>query len=633
MNLVLENIKSIKKENIENLIQKFWDHLNEHGFEVGDSQIRAWKDCLIFLEDMFEKSSEIKDSLYIGFEYLLPFEGGRRPDVILFFANKIVVLEFKAKEIYEESDIEQAIGYREDLKNYHKETYLNNLEVETYLVLTNENAKPEIVNGIEVLTAENINEVLKIEELQPMSKEKVIDWCDSKYEPAPNVIDATLRLFKEGNLPYIKNIAEGDIEKAVKKVKSIIHNNEVSYKGKSLVFVSGVPGAGKTLVALKTLYDYNNYKYEKYNIPLSAVYLSGNGPLVNVLCTQLDNIHDVEENSFVRNAMLSKRGKNIGKTFIRGVRSFKSSYLGNNIVPDFNVIFFDEAQRAWDQEKMGSYNISEPEGLLSVGNKIFNKKGNATIVCFIGDGQVIHEGEEKGIELWIEALKKNQDWKLHIPSKYKDEFKVKNRIEVNDELFLDVSIRNNFIDVSKFTEAILDMNTVIAKEELLKMKEKGFSIRLTRNFDHCKSIIKEQCEINKILTYGMLISSKANVYKMKDILNNQKFNSFIKDTDAGRWFLKESKNLTTAASEFACQGLELDYPIVCFGGDYFIQGGEFKVDRGVLAKYKDKFYVFNTIVKNIYRVLLTRSRKGMIIFIPDMRELDETYEYFEKIVL
>ncbi|WFD09738.1 DNA/RNA helicase domain-containing protein [Tepidibacter hydrothermalis] len=610
------SINKFLSKNKKDLVNQLKEFVEYNNFEVDEKQIFAWNDCCNFLEKIFDQLSEKSKNVYLAFEYLLPFEGGRRPDVLLFIKDKIFILEFKNKINYEPSDIEQAIGYREDIKNFHEQTYKNNLEVISYLVLTKKDAKYTEDRGVKILTEDNFLQVISLDMEEAMAEKKVKEWLKSKYEPLPSVIEATLRLFKQGNLPYIKNIQEGELEETIKFIKRLINNNETKDKCKNIVFVSGVPGSGKTLVALKTLYDYNLYKYNTYKEKLSAIYLSGNGPLVSVLQEQLTNV---------------KVNESIGKTYIKEVIKFKKEYLNNRIIPPYNVIMFDEAQRAWDKEQMGRYNISEPEGLLSVGNKIYNEKENINIVCFIGDGQVIHVGEEVGIDLWIEALKKFNDWNVYIPTNYKKEFSsIPNAIE-KKELYLDTSIRNNFIDISEFIEAILDGNVNVAKKELDKLKEQGYILRISRNYEACKAFLNKKVKEQSNITYGILLSSKANSIKAKEYLNNRGFSNYIKNSEAGNWFLNESKNLQKGASEFVCQGLEIDYPLVCFTGEYYFYKMKWCIDESTFDENDNKFKDFEAIMQNIYRVLLSRSRKGMILYIPETIILDETYELFKEI--
>lgn len=572
MSGLIYNLSEINNENKNDIINKLKSYTEEKGFEVEDAQIVAWKACLEFLIYQYSiilNNNKDYDVTCI-LEYFLPLEGGRRPDVIMLFKEKIIILEFKNKESYKEDDISQAIGYREDIFNYHKYTRDNNLKVESYLVLTKGNINDNI-NNLQILNKDNFTKEIDFKVLTPLDKVQAYNFINSPYEPLPDILSATYNLFKNGELPYIQSIEDGDIEKAYTNLKKIVFNNMRSNHGKNIVFISGVPGSGKTLVALKFLYNYNKYIQREKIKEIGAIYLSGNGPLVNVLENQIDDA-------------LGRNG--IGKAYIKGAIKFKRDYMNNHKVPDYNVILFDEAQRAWDEEKMNSKGLSEPKALIEICDKIYASKGNVTLVCFIGEGQSIHEGEEKGIKLWVDALKNRRDYDVYLPDKFRYEFNEIGGLNIVDDLHLDTSIRNNFIDISKFIESVLNCNIKEAKDELDIIKSKGFVIKLSRDFDKCKDYIREI--ENKNLKYGMLISSKVkdeNMNNMKNALNNNSFTSYIDSKDAGKWFLEDCTKMKIAASEFACQGLEIDLPIAVFGGDYYINNNKFIFDIDKLKKY------------------------------------------------
>lgn len=586
-------------------------HIEDKGLEVGDSQILAWEDCYEFLNVQLRS---IGSKLTMLFEYVLPQENNRRPDVILFAGQKIIVLEFKMKDIYKPKDIEQAIGYREDIKNFHEFTVKNNLHVNAFLVLTKSENKNVIrENGLEILSKENFRD--KICPLINTSGGEidVNEWGKSLYAPHPNIIEATQDLFLKGKLPYIKSIAKGDISKAVESVKKLILSNETDQK-KRIIFLSGVPGAGKTLVGLKSVYDYNKYNYENKKEPIKSIYLSGNGPLVNVLQTQLSNdkVNTIE-----------------GKAYICGMINYKKEYLETDKVPNQTFLVFDEAQRAWDQEKMRK-SYSEAQALLKIGDKIYNKFNHITILCLFGEGQAIHTGEEKGMKLWIDALSNNQDWEVYIPEKYNSLFEGICNTSIDKNLYLDTSIRTNFVDISKWIENVLMVDTDKSKKELEKLKEIGFKIRVTRDFDKLKRIMPSYKEKYNH-KYGLIVSSKVEPQKLKSITNNICKTSFLDNNQAGKWFIEDCVKLKQAASEFLCQGLEIDMPIVVFGGDYLIENNKWTIAQNVYYKNKDKYNSFENIINSIYRVLLSRGKKGMILYIPNGKEFDETFSFFENI--
>ncbi|WP_408956257.1 DNA/RNA helicase domain-containing protein [Natroniella sp. ANB-PHB2] len=607
-------------------LDKFQNELkcfvSEHlGFKVNDEQMIAWQNCYQFLKKQLKRLIEIDEDysqLSLAFEYSLPMEGGRRPDVLLFSKRKVVILEFKRKESYNYNDLEQLIGYQRDIKNYHHQTNKQNLEIISYLVLTKGVKNYASQDGIKILTANNfVTEISKLN-LNPAWEENVVKWLNSEYQPLPNIVEATLELFEKKELPEIKNIEEGQIAEAVDYLKEIIHLNEIKNKQKNLVFVTGVPGSGKTLAALKVLYDYNRYKYSKDKKPLAAIYLSGNGPLISVLQNILDNeIKELGEN---------------GKAYVRSMYSYKREHMNNSKPPLENVVIFDEAQRAWDEKKMGS-NYSEADFLLKAGNKIYRTKGSATIICFIGEGQAIHTGEEEEIKLWQRSLNKKgiNQWHLYTPPKYEELFNNAETVKVDQRLNLDYSIRSHFIDTNLWIESLLKGDLISAREHLAEMHQKGFILRITRSFTEGKEFIKQKEVGDQGISYGLLISSKVWDKNIRKYINNGRYQgSYMQSEEVGNWFREESKKFQKGASEFACQGLELDYPIVCFGGDYYYDGSQWKIDSQAVKYHGNKYNDFPEIMKNIYRVLLSRARKGMVIYLPKFKQLDNTYDFLVK---
>ncbi len=590
---------------------------NDLDLKVGEEQIIAWKDSYSFLREGFERLIQVNpkyNRLYIAFEYAVPMEGSRRPDLLLFSKDKVILFQFKRKSNYSYDDIEQVIGFKRDLSNYHKETNKQGLEVISYLVLTRAITDYGSQDGVKILNKDNFVEELNSLNLVSSNKELVEEWLKSDYEALLSIMKATLNLFEEGELPEIKSIEEGEIKETIDYLKEIIYHNEVRYKQKNLVFVTGMPGSGKTLAALKVLYDYNKYKLEQYRKPLSAIYLSRNGPLTSLLQSILDD-------------GLGELGET-GKSYVRSMRSYKYEHMNNPKVPLENVVIFDEAQRAWGEKRMKE-NDSEADVLLKTGHKIYRNQGNVTIICFIGVGEVIYTGEEEGIRLWQKALSKRgiNDWNVYSPLKYKNLFSDAVSVTMDKRLNLDCSIRSHFIDTSLWIESLLESNFDKARKAIRDMYQQGLIIRVSRDFERIKKFIKKKEAANKEISYGLVVSSKARDKDIKYKINGGRyFGSFMKPNEVGQWFRGENKDLTKGASEFACQGLELDYPLVCFGGDYYYNGREWEIEESIERYNSSKYKDFAKIIENIYRVLLSRARKGMVLYIPKIDRLDKTYQ-------
>jgi len=324
---------------------------------------------------------------------------------------------------------------------------------------------------------------------------------------------------------------------------------------------------------------------------------------------------------------IGELGKN-AKLYLRSMGSYKYEHMNNPKVPLENVIVFDDAQRAWDEQKMKD-NESEADVILKIGQKIYRSQENVTIICFIGEGQAIHTGEEEGINIWKKSISKRgiNDWNIYCPPKYEKVFANAVSVTIDKRLNLDYSIRSLFIDTSLWIESLLDSNFDSAREALKEMYQKGFLLRVTRDFERAKEFIKKKEEKNKDISYGLLISSKARDKEVKYKINGGRyFGSFMELDEIGQWFRGKNKKFEQGASEFACQGLELDYPIVCFGGDYYYNGEVWEIEKNIRRYNSSKYQDFTQIIENIYRVLLSRARKGMLIYIPEMDRLDKTYQ-------
>lgn len=590
----VSEICQLSQDEILNEIQTYMSGKNAL---VEGSQVKSWQDCICFLQDEL-KGLELNRELSLIFEYELPFEGGRRPDVILLSENKCLILEFKRKNKVLLKDQEQAIHYREDIKNYHHETNNMKVEVAACLVITETD---EVFTDylLPVLTITTFKEYVAtfFSREVALSPQLVTQWLDSKYEPLRNMLVASKNLFETGELPQINRIKDSEITDALMCIDEVVKDSNAR---KAIVFVNGVPGSGKTLVGLKATYQY-------LLPPLKSIYLSGNGPLVNVL-----------------QGTLSATNRREGRVAVREMYSFKREYQSGQRIPENQFIVFDEAQRAWDEKKMKGR--SEPHVLLDIADHIAKTKGKVTLLCLIGEGQSIHDGEESGMQLWQEALAKHEGWRVytshHFEGLHGDQI-------IKNELFLDTSIRNNFNDVHPMVQAILSGDLSNSQLEYKRLQKQGYVLRIVRNYQQLPGIVKKLRETAPSDHTGLFISSKVPNLMLSKIFPANFKGSFVNKNDAYKWYTKDSYLLTTAASEFLSQGLESEWPIVCFGGDYYLDQGKWMIAKNVSQKNNKKYQDFSVIMENIYRVLLTRSRKGMFLYIPRMPQLEEVYQFFK----
>ena len=346
--------------------------------------------------------------------------------------------------------------------------------------------------------------------------------------------------------------------------------------------MTGVPGSGKTLVGLQLVYTLDNLD-EKIN----GVFLSGNGPLVEVLKHAL--------------------GKG-SKSFVQPVHNFLKEYGGNaNLIPHENIWIYDEAQRAWDSEqvlaKRGHEN-SEPDDFIALGDRI---NSWSLIIGLVGEGQSIHIGEESGLKLWKNAITRSeQNWRIFCPEKLENTFSESNTV-FHNELDLTKTLRSHIAeDVALWVEKLIDGNSSFANELSDEIRNQGFELYITRDL-----------ELGKLYAIGPEFGID------NDFMTTRRFKG-------GPWF-NDSPNSTTSccalnsvATEFQCQGLELDLPIVCWGDDLLWEDNWKTFSKR--SKAKDP----HTLRLNSYRVLLSRGRDGMVIFVPPIKKLDSTYEFLVK---
>lgn len=420
--------------------------------------------------------------------------------------------------------------------------------------------------------------------------------------------------------------------------------------------MTGVPGAGKTLVGL-------NVAVQQFNQNDLAVYLSGNQPLVDVLTEALarDKKRQEEEKNPQKRYKLTDARRDV-KTFIQIVHHYRNTSLNKIKRPIQNgvleidpnkvkkyqndgysevehVAIFDEAQRAWTQQQLANwlarrqgvkdFPMSEPEFLIWSLNL---REDWAVIICLVGGGQEINTGEA-GISEWLRAINKDfSNWNVFISDRLTDKEYASDeidkllqnnvRVTKKSDLHLAVSMRSFRAEqLSDFVHALLDSNVAKAQELYGELKDK-YPIILTRSLDKAKEWLKQQKRGSE--RYGMLVSSQAQRLRLLSI-------DVRCQPDTVHWFLddiddiRSSLFLEDAASEFDVQGLELDWTCIVWDGDlrrenntwgnYSFTGSKW---LNIRSEDRKSFQI------NAYRVLLTRARQGMIICVPEGNPEDST---------
>jgi hypothetical protein len=568
-------------------------------FNAAGSQIEAWLEEIDLLKRSFRDLSIARPTCLewsVVLEFELPLEGGRRPDVIVLGPNKIFVLEFKQDPILQRSSLDQVAAYARDLAEYHSQSH--GIEVVPLLIPTRTIDKSEIRDVVTVISPDKIAPFLdSVEESEPINLGL---WLSGDYAPLPTLIAAAKMIFNNERLPAIKRAESYGVAKAVLRLREIVRDAEVNSQ-RSLAFVSGVPGAGKTLVGLQ-------FVYEESNQDTQAIFLSGNGPLVEVL----------------RDALKSK-------AFVSDLHAFIKTYGTTSKIPKQHIIVFDEAQRAWDASNMmlkKGVSYSEPELLVAIGERIPNW---TALVGLIGHGQEIHTGEEAGIPGWFDAIQSKlatSTWKVFAPPRFTKDFPNRSITEC-EELDLNHSLRSKQAEyLHDWVQSLLTGNLSEASRISQRIWLQNFPIFITRNLSEAKQYVSARFEGESSKRYGIVASSKDRILPKYGIANGFHETKQVKNA---KWYNNDLGepgsccNLEEVVTEFGCQGLELDMAIVAWGNDYLWDGTQWLMRKmRTRVPQQDP----HQLRLNSYRVLLTRSREGLVIFIPPDVEFDQTEHAF-----
>lgn len=649
-----------------------------NSFDLVDLQRNAWLYEITFLKNFLRNES----FGHIIFEYSIP-RLGKRIDAILLLHGIVFVLEFKvgAKE-YLRQDLEQVWDYALDLKNFHEAS--RNLTIVPILVATDADSA-SVSKAVSQYDDQVFEPILSNAESLPLIIAQFVGeystdndlsrWVFSRYMPTPTIIQAASSLYLNHSVADItKTEASGEnLQRTSEFVMNVIDHSRANGE-KSICFVTGVPGAGKTLVGLNIAVR----QFEKKDL---AVYLSGNQPLVDVLSEALardKKRQEEERNPNVRYTLTEAR-RNV-KSFIQIVHHYRDATLTKLKKPIVNgvleidptkvdkhkddgysevehVAIFDEAQRAWTKTHLANwlnrkkgiadFPMSEPEFLIWSLNL---REDWAVVVCLVGGGQEINTGEA-GIGEWLRAINARfPDWNVFISDQLtgkeyaegelEDLLQANDNVERSTNLHLAVSMRSFRAEqLSNFVHHVLEGNVAQAQSLFATLKDK-YPIVITRDLNAAKNWLRKQKRGTE--RYGMVVSSQAQRLRPLAIDVRCK-------PDTVHWFLdditdiRSSLFLEDAASEFDIQGLELDWTCLVWDGDLrrkndTWQNFSFTGNKWLNIRSEErKAYQINA-----YRVLLTRARQGMVICVPEGNPEDATrqpefyngtYEYFKQIGL
>ncbi len=648
----------------------------ENSFDLVDLQRDAWKYEIKLLKKLLTTETEGQ----ILFEYSIP-RLGKRIDVTLLLKGIVFVLEFKVgAEAYHRQDLEQVWDYALDLKNFHEAS--RDLTIAPILVATDAPDSSTVqelslyddqVFEPILCNADGLAGVIAKLAQGHANNADLSQWAYSRYMPTPTIIQAASSLYLNHSVEEItRSEATGEnLKRTSDFVMRVIEHSQANHE-KSICFVTGVPGAGKTLIGL-------NIAVRQFQKKSLAVYLSGNQPLVSVLSEALarDKKRQEEERNPGVRYNLSTARRDV-KSFIQIVHHYRNETLTKLKRPICDgileidpikmkkhredgyaevehVAIFDEAQRAWTKQQLANwlkrkqnipdFPMSEPEFLIWSLNL---RQDWSVIVCLVGGGQEINTGEA-GIGEWLRAINtKFPSWNVFISDQLTEKeyaegelenlLKVNPRIERSQDLHLAVSMRSFRAEqLSNFVHFLLKGNEAKARELFSTLVGK-YPIVITRSLDKAKKWLRQHKRGTE--RYGMVVSSQAQRLRPLAIDVRCK-------PDTVHWFLddvtdiRSSQFLEDAASEFDVQGLELDWTCLVWDGDlrwqhstwgnYSFKGNKW---QNVNSQERRAYQI------NAYRVLLTRARQGMVLCIPEGNPDDATrlpkfyngtYEYLKKI--
>jgi hypothetical protein len=617
-------------------------------FPVETPQRNAWIAEIDILKRVL---CPYRDSGKLYFEYSIP-RLGKRIDVVILIGPVIFVLEFKVGEKeFASHAIDQVWDYALDLKNFHEGSH--EPPIAPILIATGaanpvpclgttrqtDNLLLPIRSNGETL-ADVLRQVLEFVDAPTMDP---VRWEAGRYYPTPTIIEAAMALYNGHSVTDIsrRDADAINLTRTSQAISQIIRSSKANSR-KSICFVTGVPGAGKTLVGLNIA-----TKHIDKNTDLYSVFLSGNGPLVAILREALARDKVRHEQECGRKLKKGEARSRV-KAFIQNVHHFRDDCLIDSANPPIeHVALFDEAQRAWNLEqtsafmlrkkKRPNFNQSEPEFLVSC---LDRHRDWAVVVCLVGGGQEINTGEA-GISEWIDSLIRSYpEWDIHVSSRLTDSeydagsvlkrIESREGVQIHDELHLAVSLRSFRTEhVSLLVKEILDLDEQKARVTLGRIG-KRFPIALTRDLRKAKQWLKDQARGSE--RYGIVVSSQAQRLKPHAI-------DVKSPMDPIHWFLDDKEDVRSSyyledvATEFQIQGLELDWACVTWDADFrYTQDGwehwSFCGDRWKRIRRPER-QVYH---KNAYRVLLTRARQGMVIVVPEGDLCDRTRrpEYYDE---
>jgi hypothetical protein len=601
-----------------------------HRHDLEENQKGAWLQQINILRGSLKDTPDFT----VYFEFSIP-RMGKRADAVVVIGDCIFVIEFKVgSEAFDRHAIEQVEDYALDLKNFHEGSH--HLSLVPILVATRAVVSRDIQLELALdqvaaplcLAITDLGAVIRMIAAHHKSPLDAAAWATSGYRPTPTIVEAARALYARHEVADItRSDADAINLSRTQDIIAGVIEDAKAHNRKAICFVTGVPGAGKTLAGLNIATQRSESHADEH-----AVFLSGNGPLVDVLREALTR--DQAQRTGQSKAHVERKVR----AFIQNIHRFRDEYVHTAEAPVEHVVVFDEAQRAWTkaqaskfmQAKRGiaDFDMSEPEFLLSVMDR---HDDWCTVVCLIGGGQEINTGEA-GLSEWMAAIRDHfPHWQVHASAQIvQPDYDLNNdarafiaseQVYLHDDLHLGVSMRSFRAEtLSDFISHLLNGDAEAARQAHEKLE--NYPIYLTRDLNTARRWLRDTARGSE--RYGLVASSGALRLRPEGI--------HIKAAiDPANWFLNDRSDVRSSfyleevASEFDVQGLELDFMGVCWDADWRYADDQWQAWSFKGTKWQKVNDDFRRLyLKNAYRVLLTRARQGMVIFVPQGDDADPT---------